>query len=669
MDTDSASTFLRNVVPDRVDLRDRPYMPPLTTPPPPAANALKGLRVPRLNQQRTNACTGFALATCIEILFQRAGRTTEIPVSPFMLYDMARRYDEFPGPVDDDTGSSLRGALKGWFKHGACASDLWPTLPMPAPNPRNPKADWWLDAARRPLGAYYRLDTRSVTDMHVALNDVGVLYASAVCHPGWDEGLGAPSGRRGGWVIPYRNANPTDGGHAFAIVGYDARGFLILNSWGNEWGDQGLGILTYDDWLDHAMDCWVAQLGVPTRQHLEIARSPSLRTDAQGTVQVAADPVLRNREIGPFVIDMENNGRLSRSGDFRTQESDVTSLVTDHLDEFRRVHGLEGQVVDIAIYAHGGLTGEEGAATTATKWIPALYKNQIFPIFLMWETDLLSTVLNRCQDLLSQLAAMPRPTAGLRDQLQRFWNTRVERALVEPGSFLWDEMKQNAEAITAHESSGGRILYEASKSIIAPGQARLHLIGHSAGAIVHSYVVSALASLGWEFETVNFMAPAVRVDTFCNTVVPRIQQGHVKHYHQLHLAEEMEEQDPTCRPICGYGRSLLYLVSESFEHGRRTPLLGMEKYYADMETSLPANVAERMRSWAAPHAGSLSTTHGGFDDDDRALESIVRLIRNEAVGGRPTATAVNLAASHAPFARLGETGAVALLEGGVGRRI
>ena len=39
-------------------------------------------------------------------------------VSPYMLYAMARRYDEFPGTAD--VGSSLRGAFKGWYHHGVC---------------------------------------------------------------------------------------------------------------------------------------------------------------------------------------------------------------------------------------------------------------------------------------------------------------------------------------------------------------------------------------------------------------------------------------------------------------------------------------------------------------------------------------------------------------------
>ena len=36
---------------------------------------------------------------------------------------MARRYDEWPG--EDYTGSSARGAMKGWHKHGVCAEAEW----------------------------------------------------------------------------------------------------------------------------------------------------------------------------------------------------------------------------------------------------------------------------------------------------------------------------------------------------------------------------------------------------------------------------------------------------------------------------------------------------------------------------------------------------------------
>tara|TARA_B110000211_G_C14068157_1_gene548647 strand:+ start:817 stop:1689 length:873 start_codon:yes stop_codon:yes gene_type:complete len=38
------------------------------------------------------------------------------------------------------------------------------------------------------------------------------------------------------------------GGHAMVIVGYNLEGFIIRNSWGNSWGDNGYCIFPYTDW-------------------------------------------------------------------------------------------------------------------------------------------------------------------------------------------------------------------------------------------------------------------------------------------------------------------------------------------------------------------------------------------------------------------------------------
>src|SRR6266850_2455944 len=152
--------FLRSVVPDSIDLRDRPYIPSIKIIP--AEVLAPAVTIPVLNQRQTNACTGFALASVIYHLQLAAKReSVQYEVSPFMLYSMARRYDEFPGSPAADTGSSLRGAMKGWYKHGACAAMLWQSLDMPKPiaSDEDASADWWLDAVRRPLGAYYRVDT------------------------------------------------------------------------------------------------------------------------------------------------------------------------------------------------------------------------------------------------------------------------------------------------------------------------------------------------------------------------------------------------------------------------------------------------------------------------------------------------------------------------------
>ncbi len=623
---ESPSSLKRNVAPDRIDLRDRPYLPTVAVIP--GASLEPKTDIPVLYQGDTNACTGFSLASVIYHLQRTAKRSpAQCSVSPFMLYSMARRYDEFPGDPAADTGSSLRGAMKGWHKHGACASKLWTSEKMPTGPVKKIADDWWLDAVLRPLGAYYRVDTRSITDMHVALNEVGILYASAVCHSGWDEGLSVKSKpKKGWWTIPPQKATPDDGGHAFAIVGYNSDGFIIQNSWDTTWGSGGRAVLTYEDWLDNAMDCWVAQLGVVTDLHREIAQSTTLRL-RDGKVQLASEPSLRKREISPFIIDMENNGRLSNTGDFRTQDSDIEALVNLHLGEARKAWGLnKNDAVDIAIYAHGGLTSESDAASTAAKWIPALYDNKIFPIFLMWETDLWSTLSDRLEDVLK---GQPRPTGGLFDGVRGWWNERLEKLLAKPGTMIWGEMKQNAEAISSAADGGGVKLYEAcqrSPFFADKTKVRLHLIGHSAGSILHSHAIELLCDKGWGFESVNFMAPAVRVDTFQDKVVPAIRNGNVKHFNQFHLSDDMEQKDPTCKPILGYSRSLLYLVSQSFEKGQVTPILGMEKYFN--EEIAPQNL-KGVRTWPAPGKESKSNTHGGFDDDGATMASVIALIRGK----------------------------------------
>ncbi|MCR5881341.1 C1 family peptidase [Rhizobacter sp. J219] len=533
----------------------------------------------------------------VEHLLRSSGREKTPAISSFMLYSMARRYDEFPGSVQDK-GSSLRGALKGWFKHGACREALFDDLAMP-PASQKIEDDWWFDAVKRPLGAYYRIDTRSLSDMHAALNEVGILYASAGCHAGWDDGLKQPLMARRPtsfktvWEIPVKGGQADHPGHAFAIVGYNERGFLIQNSWGRRWGSHGYGLLTYDDWLRNAMDCWVAQLGVVTRDHTEISRSITLRTDKQGRVSLAASEVLRNREISPFILNMGNNGALSNSGTFRTQPDDVRALVDVHLAEARRRWGLDKGVVDVCIYAHGGLVGENKAAEIAAQWIPMLYERQIFPVFLMWETDFFSTLLNLIADAIKEV---PRSAGfGLKD----WWNERLEQLVARPGTRLWGEMKQNADAMSAYrdgvpddEQAGLVLLYRHFKHAAANKKLRLHVVGHSAGSIVSSFMIDRLVQEGMHFESVSFMAPAVRIDTFDKRVRPHLQTGAVKRYQQFHLTDRAEQDDGSCG---AYRRSLLYLVSEAFEGGAARRSLACRSSSTRMVRRCPTRRCTRRR--------------------------------------------------------------------------
>jgi len=97
----------------------------------------------------------------------------------------------------------------------------------------------------------------------------------------------------------------------------------------------------------------------------------------------------------------------------------------------------------------------------------------------------------------------------------------------------------------------------------------------------------------------------------------------VKRLNEFHLTDVVEQADPTCKPILYYTRSLLYLVSESFEHGKQTPLVGMEKYF---DQHIGRLGLKNVKTWTSPAGASQSTTHGGFDDDKATRDSVISLI-------------------------------------------
>ena len=220
--------------PDRVDFRDRYYRARLVSLEPEHPHpALVEAYLEKycadgmiLDQGQEGACTGFGLAACVNYLhwerWQRGGCQGPRPagVSTRMLYHMARLYDEWPG--EDYDGSSCRGAMKGWHHHGVCDESLWPygkrfTEPKGAGG-RTPSC-----ARSAPTTGSTKI---SIVDMQAAIHEVHAIFASASVHEGWwvKQSDTLP-------VIDMSDAEET-GGHAFAMVGYNADGFIIQNSGG-----------------------------------------------------------------------------------------------------------------------------------------------------------------------------------------------------------------------------------------------------------------------------------------------------------------------------------------------------------------------------------------------------------------------------------------------------
>ncbi|MEO8740110.1 MAG: peptidase C1A papain [Casimicrobiaceae bacterium] len=581
-------------------------------PPPPAHH-------PVLNQASTDACTGFGLATVIHVLLSRRDRKLAAQVAPFMLYGMARHYDNLPG-TGAANGSSCRGALKAWFKHGACELDFWPKLAEPK---ATGKVDWWDDGVRRPLGAYYRVERRSVVDMQAALNDAAVLYVSADTHPGWDIGSRLTAKRKKStaiWKIPFGTPASGGGGHAFAIIGYTADGFIIQNSWGKDWGSKGLAVLTYADWLINSWDCWVAQLGVVTRLHEAAAEGNAVLRHGVHGVHTG---VIDIHAISPHVVDTGNNGELSQTGQFHTTPGDLDELVTFIMPDQRQQWGIPAnQKMDVVLYAHGGLVSEQAAANTAATWIGLLKDQQIFPIFFMWESGIVETIEDEIKNVLG--LSRERPTGGPLDAADAWWSDRLEgsaRVIAKP---LWDRMKQNARLITQNPLGGANLLFQRLDG--SRSDVRLHLVGHSAGAIIHAYLADWLVAQGWTIESLSLLAPACRTDVFAQFLLPHLQSGKIARMAQFHLSDPVEDNEGGMRVALGYKRSLLYMISNGLEEARNISILGMQKYFN--RDVAPLNLANVQVRVAPSSLATDAAKHGAFDDDSLTQGSVIANIEN-----------------------------------------
>ena len=372
-------TRIYNARPDTLDFRDRLYQTSLVeVPTTTSLEDYRAFKVPVLDQGEEGACTGFALATvCHYLLRTRKVVPDRGRISPRMLYEMAKRYDEWPG--EDYEGSSARGAMKGWHKHGVCKETLWKHKPGVKDSAlTNARSE---NAAARPVGAYFRVPHDDLVAMHAAQAEVGVLYATATVHTGWQDVT------RNGVI---NHAKDVIGGHAFAIVAYDDAGFWIQNSWGRGWGKSGFGHLCYDDWLKNGSDVWVARLAVPVKVQKDFGLgSSSLAARQTGSYA--------HNDIRPHVISLGNDGRLRDTGTYGTSSAEVEQIISGDIPRITN----DWPRKRILLYAHGGLVSEKSAIKRVADYRQQCLDAQVYPLSFSWKRDYWTTLKNMLSDALS----------------------------------------------------------------------------------------------------------------------------------------------------------------------------------------------------------------------------------------------------------------------------
>jgi hypothetical protein len=212
-----------------------------TTAPPKAAD----LRQPWWgigNQESTGSCVGWATADGVgRYTMVTAGKLPQSGrLSPRFTWMASKETDEFPSPPTtfiEQSGTSLKAAVETAKRYGFALESELPFHISTTMVSGDPNA-FYASCARRKIASYFNL-RRNLDDWRVWLSSKGPLLVGLSVDSNFDT-----AASRGGKIDSFAPST-VRGGHAVCVVGYRADGrFIVRNSWGTSWGDQGFGYVS-----------------------------------------------------------------------------------------------------------------------------------------------------------------------------------------------------------------------------------------------------------------------------------------------------------------------------------------------------------------------------------------------------------------------------------------
>lgn len=613
-------------------------------------------------------CTAMALASVIDYLvLQREdmaspqGSATckpypgqaarEVRSSARMLYEMAKAFDEYPD--DDNKGSSLRGAIKGFYHNGVYRRHHDDQIEIAELRAK----EWILDIDKAKqsrqtiLGRYARVGP-SILDYQSAIADIGIIYASASIHSGWE--LQEVTDNDG--VIQRKSSSSPLGNHAFAIIGYTQLGFLVLNSSGIEWGGwsetpseswPGVGLWHYDDWSQNILDAWVLRLGAP----IDVAQFSRLD---QSTINDRRWAGFAGQGVTRLLI----NGHYLHMADGQLASRGVFTNDQASINETASLLEKERKYTDLVFFVESGLESID-SMTRRCASIAARLKSDFelidsefkpYPISVIWRED----VLQVTEDLLASRAQrIHERTRGYadakahmldayaRDFLQPIWRTfegEAERSFI--GKL--DQSEKRGQAWPAMQ----RLLAVAASGDTPMG---IHFVVHSSGMPWFQAFVQRLArahgtpdNLIHGFETpelrrmilrnVTLITPictvnnvrSILADLWGDWSLPSTAKSRPLAIYAQTAARDAGEN------LCGYSGSFLELARRCFPLDGSMPTITKSNIIAghsDGAHELSSKLANTGLLEIMSVATSPSSTHADLMSDPHLLNAVFQRIK------------------------------------------
>jgi C1A family cysteine protease len=205
---------------------------------------------PIYDQGYLGSCTSNAIAGAYEFDEMKDNEDNIFCPSRLFIYYNERKME---GTVNEDSGAEIRDGIKTINSIGVCPESLWEydinkfTI--------QPPKKCYNDARFHKAVEYKRVAQNLEQLKQCLINGYPFIFGFTV-YPSMESNFTTKTG-----IIPLpKEGEKSIGGHAVMAVGFDndKRLFIIRNSWGVNWGDEGYGYIPYDYLINNQLssDFW-----------------------------------------------------------------------------------------------------------------------------------------------------------------------------------------------------------------------------------------------------------------------------------------------------------------------------------------------------------------------------------------------------------------------------
>ena len=222
--------------------------------------------MPVRNQGTQGTCYAQS-ASCMKEWQEKQNDDFNEYFSPQFFYNL--RSNKYDNDNNNDEGMFGRDVMKLLKTYGICSEKMYPYGLIEHKD--NISEEIYNAAKINIIQAYAKINTIDDLKMSLYLNGPAL--------------VGFPVYNYTGQMWKKRNNETFKGGHAMTIVGYNEEGFLIRNSWGESWNDNGYTIYYYEDWGAH----WEVWSCVDKKDIIPEEKDDANESDSEDKIQEDVD--------------------------------------------------------------------------------------------------------------------------------------------------------------------------------------------------------------------------------------------------------------------------------------------------------------------------------------------------------------------------------------------